>query len=136
VRRPANAYLPIIAKYRDNGRLWWMNMQHYNRSMYGCDPPGVGISAGTVDGFVKQTQCINIGFTVAGGGTFSLPYSKQVPGLPAQPGAGGGHLSTADVSTGVNQVSEIKGLMTWSINWDGSQGVTFASNAKVLLGLP
>jgi chitinase len=103
--------------------------------MYGCDPPGVGINAGTVEGFVQQTECVNRGFNVAGGGTFALPYSKQVPGLPAQPGAGGGHMTTADVSTAVGQVSGIKGLMTWSINWDGSKNFTFASNAKQILGL-
>jgi chitinase len=132
---PWGAYLPILAKYRDNGRLWWLNMQYYNGSMYGCDPPGVGINAGTVEGFVQQTECVNRGFNVAGGGTFALPYSKQVPGLPAQPGAGGGHMTTADVSTAVGQVSGIKGLMTWSINWDGSKNFTFASNAKQILGL-
>lgn len=30
------AYLPIVKKYADNGRLWWLNMQYYNGSMYGC----------------------------------------------------------------------------------------------------
>ncbi|MEK8104077.1 glycosyl hydrolase family 18 protein [Micromonospora sp. M12] len=30
------SYLPIIKKYVDNGRLWWLNMQYYNGSMYGC----------------------------------------------------------------------------------------------------
>lgn len=30
------SYLPIIKKYADNGRLWWLNMQYYNGSMYGC----------------------------------------------------------------------------------------------------
>jgi chitinase len=132
---PWGAYLPIIAKYRDSGRLWWLNMQYYNGSMYGCDPPGVGINAGTVEGFVKQTECINRGFKVAGGGTFALPYSKQVPGLPAQPGAGGGHMIPGDLTTAVSQVNGIKGLMTWSINWDGSKNFTFASNAKTVLGL-
>jgi chitinase len=132
---PWGAYLPIIAKYRDDGRLWWLNMQYYNGSMYGCDPPGVGIMAGTVEGFVKQTQCLDKGITVAGGGTFTLPYSKQVPGLPAQSGAGGGYMSTADVATAVGQVSGIKGLMTWSINWDGSKDFSFANNAKGVLGL-
>ena len=30
------SYLPIIKKYADNGRLWWLNMQYYNGSMYDC----------------------------------------------------------------------------------------------------
>ncbi|HTX91622.1 MAG TPA: carbohydrate-binding protein [Anaerolineales bacterium] len=120
---PWGAYLPIIGKYRDNGRLSWLNMQYYNGSMYGC--PATSYSAGTVQGFVEQTKCLNNGFTIAGGGTFSLPYSKQVPGLPAQPGAGGGYMVPADVASAYSQVSGIKGLMDWSINWDGSKGWTF-----------
>lgn len=27
------AYLPIVKKYADNGRLWWLNMQYYNGSV-------------------------------------------------------------------------------------------------------
>jgi chitinase len=127
------AYLPVIGKYRDNGRLSWLNMQYYNGSMYGC--PATSYEAGTVAGFVAQTQCMNNGFS-AGGVTWSLPYSKQVPGLPAQPGAGGGYMVPSDVSSSYSQVSGIKGLMTWSINWDGSLGWTFGNNAKSLMGLP
>ena len=127
------SYLPIIGKYRDNGRLSWLNMQYYNGSMYGC--PATSFEAGTVQGFVAQTQCMNDGFS-AGGVTWSLPYSKQVPGLPAQPGAGGGYMVPGDVDSAVNQVSGIKGLMTWSINWDGSLGYTFMNNARGLFGLP
>ncbi len=122
---PWGAYLPIIGKYRDNGRLSWLNMQYYNGSMYGC--PGTSFNAGTVQGFVEQTKCLNNGFQ-AGGVTFSLPYSKQVPGLPAQSGAGGGYMVPADVTSAYNQVSGIKGLMTWSINWDGSKGWTFMND--------
>jgi chitinase len=29
---------------------------------------------------------------------------------------------------------QIKGLMTWSINWDGSKGWTFGDNVKGLEG--
>jgi chitinase len=127
------AYLPIIKRYMDNGRLWWLNMQYYNGNMYGCS--GDSYSAGTVQGFTVQTTCLNTGFTIQGV-TFRVPYDHQVPGLPAQPGAGGGYMTTTDVRTAVGQVSGIKGLMTWSINWDGSKGFTFASNAKSIFGLP
>ena len=77
------AYLPIIKKYLDNGRLWWLNMQYYNGSMYGCS--GDSYSAGTVQGFTVQTQCLNSGLTIQGT-TIRVPYDRQVPGLPAQPG--------------------------------------------------
>ncbi|HWG24212.1 glycosyl hydrolase family 18 protein [Actinospica sp.] len=126
------AYLPIIKKYMDNGRLWWLNMQYYNGSMYGCS--GDSYSAGTVQGFQVQTQCLNNGLTIQGT-TIKVPYAYQVPGLPAQSGAGGGYMSPSLVSQAWSSVSgQVKGLMTWSINWDGSLGWTFGDNVKGLEG--
>ena len=126
------AYLPIIKKYMDDGRLWWLNMQYYNGSMYGCS--GDSYEAGTVQGFQAQTECLNNGLTVQGT-TIKVPYDYQVPGLPAQPGAGGGYMSPSLVSQAWSSVGgQVKGLMTWSINWDGSLGWTFGDNVKGLEG--
>jgi chitinase len=130
---PWGAYLPIIQKYVNNGRLNWLQMQYYNGNMYGCNPPGQSYQAGTVQGFVEQTRCQDAGIRVAGTSVVvRIPFSKLVPGLPAQPGAGGGYMTTGDVRTAYGQVSSIKGLMTWSINWDGSKGYTFMNNARSL----
>ncbi|WP_069884065.1 chitinase [Streptomyces luteocolor] len=124
------AYLPVIKKYADNGRLWWLNMQYYNGSMYGCS--GDSYSAGTVQGFTAQTDCLNKGLVIQGT-TIKVPYDKQVPGLPAQPGAGGGYMAPNLVSQAWNTYNgALKGLMTWSLNWDGSKGWTFGDNFKRL----
>lgn len=124
------SYLPIIKKYADNGRLWWLNMQYYNGSMYGCN--GQSYAAGTVEGFKVQTKCLNDGLVI-GGVTIRVPYDKQVPGLPAQVGAGGGYMSTSQVAEAYNSFgTDLKGLMTWSANWDGSRGWTFGDNVKAL----
>ena len=124
------AYLPIIKKYADNGRLWWLNMQYYNGNMYGCS--GDSYSAGTVQGFVKQTDCLHKGLVIQGT-TIKVPYDKQVPGLPAQPGAGGGYMNPSLVSQAWRTYNnQLKGLMTWSLNWDGSKNWTFGNNVKAL----
>ncbi|MFI6473596.1 chitinase [Streptomyces sp. NPDC050516] len=126
------AYLPVVKKYADNGRLWWLNMQYYNGSMYGCS--GDSYEAGTVAGFTAQTTCLNKGLVVQGA-TIKVPYDKQVPGLPAQPGASGGYMIPSQVSQAWNTYSgALKGLMTWSINWDGSKNWTFGDNVKALQG--
>lgn len=126
------SYLPIIKKYADNGRLWWLNMQYYNGSMYDC--AGNSYAAGTVAGFVAQTRCLDAGLTVQGT-TIRVPFDKQVPGLPAQVGAGGGYMSPALVAQAWQQLGGApKGLMTWSINWDGSKGWTFGDNVRSLIG--
>ncbi|MFD3659567.1 chitinase [Streptomyces sp. NPDC058659] len=126
------AYLPVVKKYADNGRLWWLNMQYYNGSMYGCS--GDSYAAGTVAGFVAQTDCLNRGLVIQGT-TIRVPYDKQVPGLPAQPGAGGGHMAPSTVAQAWNHYGgALKGLMTWSANWDGSKNWTFGDNVKALQG--
>lgn len=120
------SYLPIIKKYVDNGRLWWLNMQYYNGDMYGCS--GDSYSAGTVEGFAAQTDCLDQGLVIQGT-TIRVPYDMQVPGLPAQAGAGGGYMTPALVGQAWDHYSgALKGLMTWSINWDGSKGWTFGDN--------
>jgi chitinase len=126
------AYLPIVKKYADNGRLWWLNMQYYNGSMYGCS--GDAYSAGTVQGFTAQTDCLAKGLVVQGT-TIKVPYDKQVPGLPAQSGAGGGYMAPSLVSQAWRHYgTALKGLMTWSVNWDGSKNWTFGDNVKALQG--
>ncbi|GAA0915612.1 glycosyl hydrolase family 18 protein [Nonomuraea longicatena] len=126
------SYLPIIKKYLDNGRLWWLNMQYYNGSMYGCS--GDSYQAGTVQGFVAQTTCLNTGLVIQGT-TIRVPYDKQAPGLPAQQGAGGGYMPPPLVAQAWNSFNgQLKGLMTWSFNWDGSRNWTFGDNVKALQG--
>nr|WP_211239272.1 glycosyl hydrolase family 18 protein [Actinokineospora inagensis] len=127
------AYLPIIKKYVDNGRLWWLNMQYYNGSMYGCS--GDSYQAATVQGFKVQTDCLNNGLTIQGT-TIKVPYDKQVPGLPAQPGAGGGYMTPSLVSQAWTTTGGggLKGLMTWSLNWDGSKSWSFGDNVRSLQG--
>ncbi|WP_460751789.1 carbohydrate-binding protein [Myceligenerans cantabricum] len=126
------AYLPIIKKYADNGRLWWLNMQYYNGEMYDCD--GNGYAAGTVEGFRAQTDCLDAGLEIQGT-TIRLPYDKQVPGLPAQQGAGGGYMAPSLVSEAyASYDGQLKGLMTWSVNWDGSKGWSFGDTVKGLQG--
>ncbi|KAI6779926.1 endochitinase [Emericellopsis cladophorae] len=127
------AYLPIIKKYTDSGRLWWLNMQYYNGEMYGCH--GDAYPRGTVEGFVAQTDCLHRGLTIQGT-TIQLPYEMQVPGLPAQEGAGSGYMTPSLVGQALGHYGgQLKGLMTWSINWDGSKGWTFGDNVKAKLGL-
>ncbi|MEU3661718.1 chitinase [Streptomyces sp. NPDC032940] len=126
------AYLPIIKKYADNGRLWWLNMQYYNGSMYGCS--GDSYAAGTVQGFAAQTDCLDRGLVIQGT-TIRVPYDKQAPGLPAQPGAGGGHMTPSQVAQAWTRYNgALKGLMTWSLNWDGSKNWTFGDNVRSLQG--
>ncbi|MFC7331318.1 chitinase [Marinactinospora rubrisoli] len=117
-----------------------VNMQYYNSgSMLGCD--GQVYSQGTVD-FLTAQACIQL--------ELGLRPDQVGLGLPATPSAaGGGHQPPANVvraldclELGTNCGSfapaqpygPIGGVMTWSINWDATNGYAFANEVQARLG--
>ena len=126
------AYLPLIDALRD--RLDILQVQLYNSgSMFGLD--GGIYEQGTADFIVSQTEAVLQGFNTAGGFFEALPPEKIAIGLPACPSAaGGGYVSTETLAQAVNYLRgtgpqpgdytrlstypALRGLMTWSINWD------------------
>jgi chitinase len=127
-------YLPVINALRDSMDI--LQVQLYNSgSMYGID--GKIYTQGTADFLVSQTEAVIKGFNTAGGAFAGLPASKIAVGLPAcSSAAGSGFATTATVKAAVNYLRgtgpkpgtytlskvggypDLRGLMTWSINWD------------------
>ncbi|MFC4562008.1 chitinase [Nocardiopsis mangrovi] len=110
-----------------------INMQYYNSgSMLGCD--GQVYSQGTVD-FLTAQACIQL--------ELGLRPDQVGLGLPATPSAaGGGHQAPANVVraldclergancgsfTPAEPYGPTGGVMTWSINWDATNGYAFAN---------
>ncbi|GAA1103207.1 chitinase [Nocardiopsis composta] len=117
-----------------------INMQYYNSgSMLGCDDQVY--EQGTVD-FVTAQACIQL--------ELGLEPGQVGLGLPATPqAAGGGHQPPGNVVSALNCLEEgtdcgsftpeqpygpIGGAMTWSINWDASNGYEFAQTVGGRLG--
>ena len=87
-----------------------------------------------MQGFTAQTNCLNKGLVIQGT-TIRVPYDKQVPGLPGPVGRGRRLHDAALVAQSWNKYNGgLKGLMTWSINWDGSKNWTFGDNVRSLQG--
>jgi chitinase len=126
------AYLPIIDALRD--RLDILQVQLYNSgSMYGID--GAIYEQGTADFIVSQTEALLQGFQTGGGYFAPLPASKIAIGLPAcTSAAGGGYVAPEVLAQAVRYLHgsgpqpgdyqtlstypDLRGLMTWSVNWD------------------
>ena len=126
------AYLPIIDALRD--RLDILQVQLYNSgSMYGID--GGIYNQGTADFIVSQTEAVLHGFSTSGGYFDPLPPEKVAIALPACPAAaGGGYVPPTVLASAVDYLRgtgaqpgsyvrsstypSLRGLMTWSINWD------------------
>ncbi|MGV9011598.1 MAG: glycosyl hydrolase family 18 protein [Flavobacteriales bacterium] len=128
------AYLPLIQMLHD--RIDILQVQLYNSgSMFGID--GGVYAQGTADFIVSQTEAVIQGFTTAGGAFTGLAPGHVAVGLAAcTDAAGGGYADTAIVTSALRYLlgtgpqpgsyalalpsgyPTLRGLMTWSINWD------------------
>ncbi|MFE6224452.1 chitinase [Streptomyces sp. NPDC057854] len=139
----AGAYLPVIHALRDD--LTLLHVQDYNSG------PIMGLdnqyhSMGGADFHIAMTDMLLAGFPVAGNADRFFPGLRpdQVAiGLPASTQAGNGHTTPAEVNKALDCLtkkqncgtyqtrgtwSSLRGLMTWSINWDRFNNWEFSRN--------
>ncbi|MFJ4865038.1 chitinase [Streptomyces sp. NPDC088748] len=145
----AGAYLPVIHALRDD--LTLLHVQDYNSgSIMGLD--NQYHSMGGADFHIAMTDMLLTGFPVAGNTARVFPALRpdQVAiGLPATTNAGNGHTSPAEVNKALNCLTKktdcgtyqthgtwpgLRGLMTWSINWDHFGGWEFSRNFDAYFG--
>lgn len=128
------SYFQLALKIKDI--LTVVHMQYYNSgAMLGCDQKVYG--QGTVD-FMTGLACIQL--------ENGLRADQVALGLPAGPGAaGGGVVSPSMVNNALDCLAkgtgcgtfkpsrtypDIRGAMTWSINWDVTNGGGFARTVR------
>ncbi|MEU9092705.1 glycoside hydrolase family 18 protein [Streptomyces sp. NPDC048428] len=145
----AGAYLPVIHALRDD--LTLLHVQDYNSgSIMGLD--NQYHSMGGADFHIAMTDMLLTGFPVAGDQTKIFPGLRpdQVAiGLPASTQAGNGHTSPAEVTKALNCLTKktdcgsyathgtwsgLRGLMTWSVNWDRFNNWEFSKNFDAYFG--
>ncbi|MGW1229790.1 chitinase [Streptomyces sp. NPDC002530] len=145
----AGAYLPVIHALRDD--LTLLHVQDYNSgSIMGLD--NQYHSMGGADFHIAMTDMLLTGFPVAGDQSKIFPGLRpdQVAiGLPASTQAGNGHTSPAEVTKALNCLTKktdcgsyqthgtwsgLRGLMTWSINWDRFNNGEFSKNFDAYFG--
>jgi chitinase len=141
-------YLPILYGLRD--LLTFVHVQYYNTgSQNALDDKIYG--QGTADFIVAMTDMLLKGFPVARNAANFFPALRQDQvafGLPATGNGAapaGGYVTPADVTKALNYLVKgvsyggqyvlnatypnLRGIMTWSVNWDKSQGNPFVTNA-------
>ncbi|MCP9949850.1 chitinase [Actinomadura madurae] len=146
------AYLPVIDALRDD--LTVLHVQDYNSGpVMGLD--GQYHTMGGADFHIAMTDMVKAGFPVANTGhTFPGLRPEQIGiGLPAAVSAGNGHTPPAQVQQAViclvkgqdcgsyslrgGTSPALRGLMAWSVNWDGYYGWEFMNSHEPFLnGLP
>ncbi|MCJ1679941.1 glycoside hydrolase family 18 protein [Streptomyces sp. APSN-46.1] len=145
----AGAYLPVIHALRDD--LTLLHVQDYNSgSIMGLD--NQYHSMGGADFHIAMTDMLLTGFPVAGNTARVFPplRPEQVAiGLPATTNAGNGHTPPAEVNKALDCLTKktscgtyqthgtwpaLRGLMTWSVNWDRFGGWEFSRNFDAYFG--
>ncbi|WP_017555978.1 chitinase [Nocardiopsis baichengensis] len=145
----AGAYLPVIHALRD--RLTLLHVQHYNSG------PIMGLddryhTMGSAGFHVAMADMVLQGFPVAGDDSQVFPplEPEQVAiGLPSSPYAGNGHTPVTEVQAAWDCLTTgercpeyaprgsypgLRGLMSWSINWDRYNGDEFATEHGAHIG--
>lgn len=144
------AYLPLINGVRNE--LDYLQVQHYNcGGNMALD--GVQYSHGTADFQVAMVDMMLTGFNLGGNPNnkfLPLREDQIVIGIPATAPAApaGGYISPAEMTKALNYLIKgesfggkykmtpgkkypgIRGMMTWSINWDLASGSTFINSYK------
>lgn len=143
------SYLPLLHALRS--RFDWLHVQHYNSgTMYGRD--GQVYTPGTVDFHVAMADALLAGFTTVNGFAFEPFAPSQIAiGLPASVyAASSGFTAAASVQSALDRLilgapsggyqladprgyPSLRGLMTWSINWDVFSGQSFSGPHRAYL---
>ncbi|MGW2197004.1 chitinase [Streptosporangium sp. NPDC001682] len=146
--RRAASYLPVIHAMRND--LTLLHVQDYNSG------PITGLdnqyhTMGTHDFHVAMTDMLLAGFPIAGNPANVFPALRQdqvAIGLPAAAYAGNGFTTVAEVQKAFDCLAKgtncgsyrprgvypnLRGLMTWSINWDRYNAFEFSRNHRAYL---
>nr|WP_237534318.1 glycosyl hydrolase family 18 protein [Streptomyces sp. SID3343] len=143
------AYLPVIYALRND--LTLLHVQDYNSgSIMGLD--NQWHSMGGADFHIAMTDMLLTGFPVAGNTANVFPALRpdQVAiGMPASVQAGNGWVSTGEVNKALDCLTKntncgsypvhgkwpgLRGLMTWSVNWDRFNNFDFSRNFDTYFG--
>ncbi|MFI6251260.1 chitinase [Streptomyces sp. NPDC051016] len=143
------AYLPVIHALRDD--LTLLHVQDYNSG------PIMGLdnqyhSMGGADFHIAMTDMLLTGFPVAGDTNNVFPPLRpdQIAiGMPASVNAGNGYVAPSEVTKTLDCLTKktncgsyathgtwpaLRGLMTWSVNWDRYSNWEFQKNFDAYFG--
>ncbi|NRQ39779.1 chitinase [Nonomuraea sp. NN258] len=146
--RRAASYLPVIHAMRND--LTLLHVQDYNSG------PIMGLdnqyhTMGGHDFHIAMTDMLLAGFPIMGNQNNVFPALRQdqvAIGLPASPQAGNGFTTVGEVQKAFDCLAKgtncgsykprgvypnLRGLMTWSINWDRYNAFEFSKNHRAYL---
>lgn len=135
------AYLPVI--YAMRNELDWLQVQYYNSGPI-MDINGDMQNMGSPQFYVALADMLLTGFPIMGDQNNMFPALRPdqvVIGVPAATGAGNGYVSNDGVKQALEALMyggtvggytvkegypELRGLMTWSINWDRTNNFSWS----------
>lgn len=138
----AGVYLPMINALRD--KTSYVHVQLYN-SMPITGSDGISYTMGSAESAVAMCKMLLDGFYVGNNKNYffePLRADQVAIGVPSSTGAAGsGHITNTNLQKAYSELAavypDLRGIMTWSINWDAFQNSnSFAqSNGQFLDGI-
>ncbi len=148
--RRSGAYLPLIHALRD--KLTFLQVQYYNSGFItALDDQGYIPGSGP-DFYVSLVDMLLKGFPITNDASKFFPALRPdqvLIGVPATINAGGGHIGTQGVINSLDylingnsfggqyQLSQtypnLRGIMSWSINWDKFENLSFSNAIRAYL---
>ncbi|WP_103866123.1 Ig-like domain-containing protein [Aquimarina sp. I32.4] len=147
--RRAGAYLPLIHALRD--KLTFLQVQYYNSgSITALDDQAYPM--GNSDFYVSLVDMLLKGFPITKNQSYFFPPLRQdqiLIGVPAFVQAGGGYTGPDGVIKAMDYLikgtsfggqyqlnqtySNLRGVMSWSINWDEYDNFSFSTPVRIYL---
>ncbi len=147
--RRAGAYLPLIHALRD--KLTFLQVQYYNSgSITALDDQFY--SMGNSDFYVSLVDMLLKGFPITRDSSKFFPALRPdqvLIGVPATVNAGNGHTGAQGVTTALDYLIKgnpfggqytltqtypsLRGVMSWSINWDAFENKNFSNAVRAYL---
>lgn len=134
----SGSYLPVIHALRD--LLTYVQVQHYNSGMWTARDH-TAYAPGTADFHAAMAEMLLQGFPVGGDPDHFFPPLRPeqiVVGLAASPEAvNGGYTAPLEVEKALQYLASgytaLRGIMTWSINWDAANRHQFSNAIRAYL---
>lgn len=133
---PWGAYLPFLTNCKDV--LTYIHPQYYNNGIGYDTADGWNFSGFNANSYIQLSEMLIQGFETSTGRFTGLRPDQVAIGVPCGPGAAGSGIASISeyqeaLKTMLQRYPDFRGIMTWSTNWDETQGNAFVNGMRATI---
>lgn len=133
---PWGAYLPFLTNCKDV--LTYIHPQYYNNGIGYDTADGWKFSGFNANSYIQLSEMLIQGFETSTGRFTGLRPDQVAIGVPCGPGAASSGVASVSeyqeaLKTLLQKYPDFRGIMTWSTNWDETQGNKFVNGMRSII---